>query len=360
MTDFITEPDTAPSPFLPGTNIQYAWDSSSLGYLKSCPRLYQYTMIDGWSAKEESVHLRFGGEYHQALHDYDLSRAAGISHDDSVFDVVRELLIRTQDFKPDPDTKAGKYKSREALVRTVIWYLDGVRQNDNYSTYIMANGKPAVELSFRFELAFGPETQLGPQVIEHHEVEPATIGGINYGPHEIIAQFPPYQPYLLCGHLDRVCTDGTDLYIEDHKTSTMTLGDYFFDQFSPNNQMSLYTFAGEMVLEAPIKGVIINGVQIMISDPVTKEPASRFVRGFTFRTKDQLEEWVTDLSRWLALAEWYAENNYWPMNEASCGNFGGCKFRGICSKSPQVREIYLKSNFTKLEESKKWNPLRSR
>lgn len=347
MTDFITEPDTAPSPFLPGTNIQYAWDSTSLGMIKTCARLYQYTMIEGWSAKEESVHLRFGGEYHQALHDYDLSRAAGISHDDSVFDVVRELLIRTADFKPDPDTKAGKYKSREALIRTVIWYLDGIRQNDNYSTYIMANGKPAVELSFRFELAFGPEAGVDHGTTCNEEGSPREQVNLS-------------QPYLLCGHLDRVCTDGTDLYIEDHKTSTMTLGDYFFDQFSPNNQMSLYTFAGEMVLEAPVKGVIINGVQIMISDPVTKEPASRFVRGFTFRTKDQLEEWVTDLSRWLALAEWYAENNYWPMNEASCGNFGGCKFRGICSKSPQVREIYLKSNFTKLEANKRWNPMRSR
>jgi hypothetical protein len=282
-------------------------------------------MIEGWSSKEESIHLRFGGEYHQALHDYDLSRAAGIPHDDSVHDVIRELLIRTADFKPDPDTKAGKYKSREALVRTVIWYLDGSRANDNYSTYIMANGKPAVELSFRFELAFGPDGREGN--------EPT--------------------PYLLCGHLDRVCTDGTDLYVEDHKTTTTTLGDYFFNQFEPSNQMSLYTYGGQMVLEAPIRGVIINGVQLMID-------STRFVRGFTFRTKDQLEEWVTDLSRWLSLAEWYADNGYWPQNDTACDKFGGCRFRGVCSKSPQVREIYLKSGFNKLEPKDRWNPLRSR
>ena len=68
------------SPFLPGTNIQYAWDSTSLGMLKTCPRLYQYTMIDGWSAKDENVHLRFGQEYHSALEEYDRQPRPKASH----------------------------------------------------------------------------------------------------------------------------------------------------------------------------------------------------------------------------------------------------------------------------------------
>ena len=47
-------------PFLPGTYVQWAWDSTCLGLIKTCPRLYQYTMIDGYVAKGESIHLRFG------------------------------------------------------------------------------------------------------------------------------------------------------------------------------------------------------------------------------------------------------------------------------------------------------------
>jgi hypothetical protein len=35
------------SPFLPGTHIQFAWNSTCLGLLKTCPRLYQYTVIGG-------------------------------------------------------------------------------------------------------------------------------------------------------------------------------------------------------------------------------------------------------------------------------------------------------------------------
>lgn len=317
----------AQSPFLPGTHIQFAWDSTSLGYLKTCPRLYQYIMIDGWGHAEESVHLRFGQEYHQALQDYDLSRAADIPHDDALHDVIRELLLRTADFRPDPDTKAGKYKSREALIRVVIDYLDE-HKDDPAKTYIKADGKPAVELSFRFELDWGPSAR--------KEFE-------NDGS----------QPYLLCGHLDRVVDFNDSLFVMDHKTTTSTPGSYYFDQWSPSNQMTLYSLAAKVILDAPVKGVIINAAQLMVD-------SSRFVRGFTYRTPDQLQEWLKDLRYWLDQAERYAEADYWPQNDTSCDKFGGCKFRSICSKSPQVREKFLKSDFVKLEEKDQWNPLKPR
>jgi PD-(D/E)XK nuclease superfamily len=319
MTNETPTQPPAPSPFLPNTKVQFAWDSTSLGLIKTCPRLYQYTMLDGWGSAEESVHLRFGIEYHQALQDYDLSRAEGIPHDDAVFDVVRELLIRTHGWVTDPESRAGKYKNRESLVRTVIWYLENFRE-DTCETYIMANGKPAVELSFRFELAFGPADG---------------------------------QPYVLCGHLDRVVRFNDDLFIMDHKTTTSTPGQYYFAQYEPNNQMTLYTLASQIVLDAPVKGVIITAAQILMD-------SARFVRGFTFRTKDQVEEWLADASRWFNIAEWYAANDYWPQNDTACDKFGGCRFRSVCSKSPSVREIYLKSNFTKQEPEARWNPLKSR
>src|SRR6266576_6005967 len=94
-----------PSPFLPGTNTQFAWDSVSLGCLKRCPRLYYYTLIEGWQAKGENVHLYFGIEYHQALHDYDKSRAAGINHEDAVHDTLRALLTRTYGWDADHQYK---------------------------------------------------------------------------------------------------------------------------------------------------------------------------------------------------------------------------------------------------------------
>lgn len=327
------------SPFLPGTKIQFAIDSTTLGTFKTCPRLYQYLYIDGWGSTEESVHLRFGQEYHQALQDYDLSRAEGITHDEAVYDVVRELLLRTGDFAPDPDTKAGKYKSRNMLVRAVIWYLDE-HADDPAKTYIKADGKPAVELSFRFELDWAPKVSQdipGGRLTKESD-----------------------QPYLLCGHLDRVVDFNGALMVMDHKTSTTTLGSYYFDQWSPSNQMTLYSLAAKVILDAPVKGVVINAAQLMLDYDGSHDYGARFVRGFTYRTPDQLKEWLVDLRFWLDQMEACAVADYWPQNDTACDKFGGCRFRDVCSKSPQVREQFLRSDFDKLEESQRWNPLKPR
>lgn len=322
---------TPQSPFLPGTNIQFAWDSTTLGALKTCPRLYKYLYIDGWASEGESVHLRFGIEYHQALQDYDLSRAAGIPHDDAVHDTLRALLERTWGWKTDPDTRAGKYKNRASLVRTVLDYLDFFK-DDPAETYIMKDGKPAVELSFRFELDWGPATP-------------------SRGPNDTV--FEPNQPFLLCGHLDRVVNFADNLYVMDRKTTTSTVSPYWFAQWNPSNQMTLYTLASQIILDSPIKGVILDAAQILVD-------SSRFVRGFTYRTPDQLTEWMADLRTWLSLAESYATANHWPMNDTACDKFGGCRFREVCSKSPQVREQFLKSDFVQQPEEERWNPLRPR
>src|SRR5271165_1229475 len=99
----------AQSPFLPNTSVQFAWDSTSLNLLKTCPRLYQYTMIEGWTPLTESIHLRFGQEYHTALQDYEVSRANGVGHEDAIHHTIRALWERTWDWAPDRQTRAGKY-----------------------------------------------------------------------------------------------------------------------------------------------------------------------------------------------------------------------------------------------------------
>lgn len=329
----------ARSPFLPGTNIQYAWDSTSLGLLKTCPRKYQYEMIEGWSTRDESIHLRFGIEYHTALQDYAISRAKGVKHEDAIHDTIRALHSRVYAWECDRNSRAGKYKNRETIVGLVIDYLDHFI-DDPAETFILDNGEPAVEVSFRFELDCGPQASLV------KDLGDGKIGTDGWP--------TPSQPYLLCGHLDRVVNFNDALYVMDRKTSMTTLSGYYFDQWSPSNQMTLYTLAGNVVLKSPIKGVIIDAAQVLLEKP------NAYARGFTYRTPDQLDEWREDLRFWLGQAEAFATAGHWPMNDTACGNYGGCKFREVCSKSPQVREQYLKSSFDKLEEHERWNPLRSR
>lgn len=314
------------SPFLPGTQIQYAWNSTCLGLLKECPRKYEYSVVQGWGSRDESIHLRFGIEYHHALQDYAIARSEGMRHDDAIHECVRALHNRVYNWDVDRTSRAGKYKNRETILGLVVDYLDHFA-DDPADTFVLDDGKPAVELSFRFELDWGPNA-----IVEQS--------------YETAAP----QPYLLCGHLDRVVRFTGDLYVMDRKTSLTSLGSYYMDQWTPSNQMTLYALAGKIMLNQPIRGVIIDAAQVLLEKP------NAFARGFAYRTEDQLAEWLDDLRYWLRKAEDFAVAGYWPMNDMSCNKYGGCPFREVCSKSPAVRETYLRGTFDKIGIESAWNP----
>lgn len=324
------------SPYLPGTKVRYAWDSTCIGAFKTCPRYYYYSIVVGWQPKSESIHLRFGQEYHTALQEYDILRAQGEPHEDSMSQVVAKAMARTSDWFPNNDSKAGRYKNRVTLIGLVVDYLDHFR-DDPAETYIRADGTPAVELSFRFELPYGP------QKAEWRSLDSGGNRESGFDTH-----------YLLCGHLDRVVDFNGQLLVMDHKTTTTTISDYYFAQYEPNNQMSLYTLAGNVVLNEPIRGVMVRAAQVLLEKP------NAFTTGFTYRTPDQIDEWLGDLSIHLAHAEACAVADYWPMNDTACDKFGGCRYRGICSKSPQVRDKFLAADFIQLPEDERWNPLKPR
>jgi PD-(D/E)XK nuclease superfamily len=328
----------AQSCFIPGTLIRWAWDSTCLGDFKKCPRYYFLKRVEGWT-NDTGIHLRWGTEYHKALEDYDRSRSAGINNNDSMHDTVRALLERIEDWQPEPKTKSEELKSKANLLRSVVWYFEHYKP-DPAKTLELKNGKPAVELNFNFEIGFGPKHNNPWHVGEKPQDDPK-----NFWP-----KIEPPTSYHLCGYLDRVVDFSGDLYVMDRKSTTTTLGSYYFERYDLDNQMSLYTLASQVLLQSPIKGVIIDAVQVAVG-------FSRFGRGFTYRTPDQLEEWLDQTKYYITLAETCAVNNYWPMNETSCDKYGGCEFRGICGKSPGVRERFLESEFRKEEL---WNPLKPR
>lgn len=296
---------------------QFAWDSTSLGWLKECPRKYKFSMIDGWTQGEGdlSPHLFFGLIYQKCLETYDRLLAQGVAKEEALLDVVHLALKSTWTPSEPAAEGFGKpghgwesddtNKTRYTLLRSVVWHILEY-YDDNLETLILADGKPAVELNFKLE-----------------------VGGI-----------------MLCGHLDRVVLWDGDLYVLDHKTTKSAITGHYFQQFRPDNQMSLYSLAASIIFESPIKGVIIDAAQIMVG-------FTRFQRGFTHRTPAELEEWLRETRFHIDQAHHYADCGVYPLNDKSCDKYGGCVFRPICSSSPEVRAKLLESSFKKRE----WNPL---
>lgn len=307
--------NTSFSQLLP--TLQLAVDSTSLSAFKTCPRLYQLSILEGWEPKSTSFHLIFGLLYHGALERYDHKRFEGLSHDDSCDFALDWTLRNTWNHDLNKGWASGdSNKNRYTLIRTILDYLDKFGLNDVLETVKLANGKPAVELSFSFDSGYVSST--GERVV-------------------------------FCGHMDRVALMNGGAYVTDRKTTSHTISGQWFLQFTPHNQFSLYMLAGQIILQEPIKGLIVDGVQIAVG-------FSRFERGVVQRDEAQLREWHMDAMLQLELMDKYAQLGYWPQNDSACGNYGGCKFRQICSKSPGQREQWLKSDYNK----RVWDPLQRR
>lgn len=334
--------------------IQIVWDTVSTDALKTCPRLYQLAIREGWTPKGTNPHLFFGLLTHSAFETYEKAIADGMSHEVSLRLAVRHTLEKSGERKdiskclncgayrpfiaevPTEQLVCGQCggsafrnlknhfvpwesddsnKNRWNLLRTVIWYLDNYK-NSTEKTVILEDGKPAVEVWFRLELS-------------------------------IVT--PEGTRYLLTGHIDRIVDYAGGKWFTDIKTSKNTISNNFFHKFTPNNQMSQYTLAGKVVFDEPLMGGIIDGAQVAVT-------FSRFQRGFVERTKGQMEEWLRDIQIWIKMAEQYAKDDYWPMNDTACSHYGGCRFQGICGKDPVIRNQFLKTHF----ERRKWNPLEDR
>jgi hypothetical protein len=293
---------------------QIAWDSTSLGSLKRCPRYYQYNIIEGYSSSAESPHLRFGTEYNNALVTYHKAKALGHNHELATLSALRYLLTQTWDTALNrPWTSDEPTKNRETLVRSVLWYLDKFA-DDSMETDLLTNGEPAVELSFRIN------TEVESQITGEH--------------------------YVLCGYLDRKVNFNGGQWITDFKSTKGALDERYFAQYSPNNQVSQYAFAGAIISNVPISGIIIDAVQVGVT-------FSRFQRATIPRPQAILEEWFHDSMIYIRQNETFVANNYWPQNDTACSQYSGCQFRPICAASPGLRQKHLDALFHR----RIWDPL---
>jgi len=291
-------------------DIQFAYDATSLNVADQCLRKYQLEVREGWQPKEINPHLFFGKLYATAEEHFHKHRADSMSHNDALREVVREALIESW-IDGAPWISTHNAKTRENLIRTIIWYADHF-EDDPTEVVKLSNGKPAVELSFSFEIDYG---------------------------------------LILCGHLDRLCTYAGRIHIMDQKTTGHTITPRYFEQFQNDMQMGLYAFAGKAVYNLPIAGVIIDAAQIAVG-------FTRFERGFIFKSDQVLDEWYTDALLLIEQIREATRENYFPMRRASCQNYGGCPFLPVCSRPPEVRAQFLKADFKQRE--KLWDPLERR
>lgn len=295
--------------------LQIAWDATCLDAIQRCPRYYQYSILEGW--RKDADTINYGLWFHNALECYERAVIAGSETEDALDLAMAHLLAEAGE--QDPETgevvwdSLDNRRTRWTLIRALVWWVDEWGDGA-VQPYVFPDGTPAIELSFTIPLPM---------------------------------KTPDGDPYLLCGHLDGVVNFGAhDRYIKERKTTTSTLGSYYFKRFAPNTQISTYDLAAEFVLpEVGTKGVMMEAAQTGVT-------FARFARQFVNRTPPMREEWLRDILYWISQAENFARDQYWPQNQASCSNYGGCPYRGICSKDPASRKRFLEADFKR----RFWDP----
>lgn len=293
--------------------VQYAYDSTSIGLFKACPKKYYYSIVLGYEPRTMAPPLAFGIAFHTAMETWEKLLSSKVDKQTAFIRVVR-LAGLLGDTLPAGDNS----RTKETLVRSVIWYLD-VFWEDKAVTVTLPNGKPAVEM--HFQLPF-----------------------MDYLGYEV----------FICGHIDRLVQWQGNVYVSDFKTSKYQLDQRFFSQFKPNTQLPLYLTACHISAETlqnlpPAHGVIIDGIQLGVN-------FSRFGRGIVPFSLEEINEYIIDLKYWITQAMDACKANYFPQNTESCQKYSGCQYLEICSKSPARRQMYLEGNFVK----RVWNPLQAR
>jgi hypothetical protein len=308
----ITEEGTSSQNTAFSNGVQFAWDNTSIGLFKTCPRKYYFTIVEGYVPKSMAPPLAFGIHLHTLLQTWH-KLIATVDRHTALTRVVR-LAGLLGETLPSGDTA----RTKETLVRAVVWYLDQFWE-DKAETITLPNKAPAVEYHFR--LPFMNHAGLG---------------------------------VFLCGHIDRMVKWQGKAYVCDYKTSKYPLDGKFFDKFKPSTQMPLYVTASHLVADTlhdlpSADGVIIDGIQLGVN-------FCRYARNVVHFSLEEINEYIESLQYWIRLAMDTSRAGFFPPNEESCDKYGGCHFRDICSKPPARREAYLKGNF----KTQVWNPLTSR
>lgn len=300
MVDIVTPTDgdgmdTLHPKFIDGK--QYTWSAHDLDTLMRCAKLYRLKVLEGWRSKSFGAATSWGRAVHYSIEVLDTFLFGGASKDDALDAAIVALV---KEYGEELSSSDDNARNLETAIRATVWRADGFWDNQ-LKTATMPDGSPALEVEFEVPI-------------------------------------PGMDGHRFRGRLDKVGEMDGELYLVDLKTTKAQLTKRFFNYYFPNNQIMAYLWVGRKILELPIAGFIIDGIQTGVN-------FTRFGRHLVTVTPAQIDEWEMSMLQALNLTVKQHEAGHFPVNFASCGNMGGCSFIDVCSIPPAQRLSTLTQDF---------------
>ena len=132
-----------------GKPIQKIWDTSSLSSFLSCPRLYNYTNLQGYRSKIYGMATGFGSAVHMGFEVLDSEKFKGATKDQAVVASIRAVLLEYGEALSQAEDKA---RGLTSVLRAIVWRAEEYWE-DLFEIATMPNGEPCLEQ--RFEVPFG-------------------------------------------------------------------------------------------------------------------------------------------------------------------------------------------------------------
>jgi hypothetical protein len=149
------------------------------------------------------------------------------------------------------------------------------------------------------------------------------------------------EPIEYGGIFDGLVQFGANLYVFEHKT-TSQMGDYYFNQFRPNNQITGYVWAGGLLSGQPVGGAIVNAIGIY------RVGATKFRREITTRTQDDLKHWLLNVRATCQQIQDCELRGFWPLYTGSCTMYGKCEYHDVHVLGTQIeQEKWLEQQYVK-------------
>ena len=334
----------------PDGSLTFRVDWSSIESLLGCNRSAEYKLIHSRQGGSRSA-LTFGAAIHAGLEVwYRNKQTIGI-------DTTREDLLSRcysaieSTFASSPPSLFPDYRTSDYAIQSFHSYITHY-QNEILTPFIH-EGKPLVEFSFAYplgkvELPIGMFEQWGFGTLTNDiEQEKASHARMLSSMDEALTTQIEWT-----GIIDMLAEVNGDLYVVDHKTTSIISQD-FFDGFEIAMQPTGYFAAMKAAFpDLPIKGFMANVLACRkpvaaitkSGKPTTSKPFEAFRRQYHY------SDWHVNEFKQDALAlveELFANvtNKFFPKKTQWCvGKYGKCPYFDVCSLPPESRMDMLNSD----------------
>lgn len=301
---------------------------SSLDIIQTCLRKAQFQLRDDLVPLEDSAATTFGKGIHKFLETFYMEPrenrslphrykenisliCAGhtVQEDHFVYRAARAFYDETRDALmglPDDDKRSllnGAWIMSE--------YLES-RITDPYEVFIV-NGQKCIETMYQAVLYDRPDL-----TIEIH------------------------------GTVDAILINKANdsLVICDHKTTSASTMNDFYNRTKPNYQYSMYVWLVEEVLKLGIENFMINVVQVKPRPKTSRGAGPHFLSIMTKRTPEDIEEMTRGVIFYVKQYLQCLDQDYFPLSTANaCANYGRCSFLEVCESPSRIQKSILEANF---------------